>query len=266
MHVDAESCTYWRASSRVDAERWTSIVQNENSSGNLIDIKVLLPDEDTSWEVSVSRTIRQEYVDISGLPSEKVSRDDVSEESLAAFDMCYSIPNSDVCVLLFWLVHFDDQVRRPMNSTFSKRILQLWSTELLITLKPGECSNTTKTHLRRSQLCFGLDVEHEFQGTVVSLILKIPKVAPLLKKKRANLCLTHHPQLTPAHGLGVTANSRTSKAHDAQKLRIACFGFHSRRQKYLPQRQRMTNLKVSTYTWTVSFFLVFLGLARKTSP
>lgn len=102
MHVDAESCTYWHASLQVDAHTWTSIVQNENIPGALIDIKVLLPNEETGWEISVRRTIQQVFEDVSALPSEKVKLgDDISEESLRAFDRQYLVKHCDVCVLYF---------------------------------------------------------------------------------------------------------------------------------------------------------------------
>lgn len=109
MHVDVESCTYWRASLQVDAHTWTSIVQNEQSPSTLIDIKVLLPDEDTRWEISVRRTIQHEYMDTSRLPSEKVKLDDdIDEESLRAFDLLNPVDCYDVRVPLY-LVHLVDQ-------------------------------------------------------------------------------------------------------------------------------------------------------------
>lgn len=184
MHVDVERCTYWRASLQIDAHRWTSIIQNESSPGSLIDIKVLLPNEDTSWEISVRRTIQQEFVDTSSLPSEKVKLyEDISEESLKAFDVLLPMDYPRVCVPVFWLVHLDNRISGTMKSILVARFLQPCWTRSLITLRPGECSKTMNVYIEDGRLRFGLGaVEREFQRPLIPQILKIPKTgkgAPL---------------------------------------------------------------------------------------
>lgn len=249
MHVDAESCTYWRGSLQVDAHRWASIIQNENTPGTLIDIKVLLPDEGTRWEVSVRRTIQHGFQDTSGLPSEKVKLgDDIREESLRAFDVLYPVNGSGVSMPLFCsLAHFDDQ-SRGRRSILVARFLHLCWTESSITLKHDECSKATIVRLGEDGLHTGLDVVFR-----IIVIPKTRKVGHLLQNMIVIFRLPTRPYentLDRVLGPDVLGNSTNSNVWDTQNPGKTCIGFPSRQQKYLLQWQRMTSLKVSIYIWT----------------
>lgn len=249
MHVDVESCTYWRASLQVDAHTWTSIVQNEQSPGTLIDIKVLLPDEDIRWEISVRRTIQHEYMDTSRLPSEKVKLDDdIDEESLRAFDVLNSVDCYGVRVPLY-LVHLVDQSRQPMKLILVAPFPRLCWTKSLITLKPGECSETTNGYLGNGRICLRI-VESHF-----------PMIRKIYQNTRALFRLPESDKhaLSTALGQFITASQMNPNTGDTAKPRMTCFGFRTRRQDHPPRGQRVTGRKVSVYIWIMLFIHVSIA-------